>query len=216
MQSAMVGTRSRSISARVGYERDELIQIPGPDPQVFLSTWRGDPDRLSARIRAAASVLHRRGFRGTLRASHENGVLTLHGRGIKLHKRPDAHEWHFAGLRVTALTFDTSSVRLEAWSPDTPIAIRVSTAFAFSKAELPQAMVDPEMPSSGAALLQLVSAQIERLVITCAGWLTAEFDSSCRIEVVPHATFEAWEASIRAPGHSAEYLCMPGGGPPWR
>jgi hypothetical protein len=66
-----------------GYERDELIQIPGPDPQVFLSTWRGDPDRFSARIRAAASVLHRRGFRGTLRASHENGVLTLHRRGIK-------------------------------------------------------------------------------------------------------------------------------------
>jgi hypothetical protein len=199
-----------------GYERDELIQVPGPEPEVFLSTWRGDPDRFSARIRAAASVLHGRGFRGTLRATHENGVLTLHRRGLKAHKRPEGHEWHFAGVRVTALTFDASSIRLEAWWMDGTIVIRVSTAFAFSDAGSSQVMVDPEISSSGAPLLPLVGARIDRLAIAPAGGLTAEFDDSRRIEVAPHATFEAWEASIRASGNSVGYLCMAGGGKPWR
>jgi hypothetical protein len=60
-----------------GYERDEMIEIPGPDAAHLLTSWRGDPRRFSARIRAATTVLHRRGNHGRFRAIHVGGLLTL-------------------------------------------------------------------------------------------------------------------------------------------
>lgn len=60
-----------------GYERDETIVVPGPDAAHLLTTWRGDPRRFSSRVRAAATVLHRRGIHGRFRAIHAEGLLTL-------------------------------------------------------------------------------------------------------------------------------------------
>lgn len=60
-----------------GYKRDETIEVPGPDAAHLLTSWRADPGRFSARIRAAATVLHRRGIHGRFRAIHADGLLTL-------------------------------------------------------------------------------------------------------------------------------------------
>lgn len=59
-----------------GYERDETIEIDH-DPRAFRTSWRHDPGRFSARIRAAATVLHRRGIHGRFHAVHADGRLTL-------------------------------------------------------------------------------------------------------------------------------------------
>ncbi|HEU0015417.1 MAG TPA: hypothetical protein VFQ45_17135 [Longimicrobium sp.] len=60
-----------------GYVRDAVIQIPGSDSRSFLTSWKGDPTRFSARLRAAAAVLARRGIHGTFRAIHRDGTVTL-------------------------------------------------------------------------------------------------------------------------------------------
>lgn len=61
-----------------GYDREAHILIGGLDTDTFGTEWESaHPSRFSARIRAAASVLRKRGFRGRFKAHHENGILTL-------------------------------------------------------------------------------------------------------------------------------------------
>jgi hypothetical protein len=61
-----------------GYERDVTVHIRGDGTQVFETDWEGkDPSRLSTRIRAAATVLHERGFYGRFRISHLGGLLRI-------------------------------------------------------------------------------------------------------------------------------------------
>ncbi|HST58918.1 MAG TPA: hypothetical protein VLK84_09525, partial [Longimicrobium sp.] len=173
-----------------GYERDELIQVPGDEPGSFLTTWSGEPGRFSARIRAAASVLHRRGFRGRLRAVHEDGLLVLSRRWQKGERRAGCHDWQFAGYRITALTFDLSSVRMEAWAPEGSIRLRLGAQFSMQSAEQGRVILDPEIPLSCAPLLSLVGAELHRFTATGTGVLTMQA-GGCTIEVAPHPEFEA-------------------------
>lgn len=62
-----------------GYERDARIWIRADDRHHFLTDWTGKyPSRFSARLRAAATVLRDLGLYGEYRASHQDGLLTLH------------------------------------------------------------------------------------------------------------------------------------------
>jgi hypothetical protein len=61
-----------------GYERDVTVRIHAHELYVFETDWAGsNPSRFSARIRAAATVLKRRGMAGQFRISHRRGVLHL-------------------------------------------------------------------------------------------------------------------------------------------
>lgn len=196
-----------------GYERDELIQIDG-DAESFLTTWRGEPGRFSARIRAAASVLNRRGFRGRLRAVHENGLLTLRRHGHKVVRHPDRHDWQFAGYRISALTFDLSSVRMQAWRLAGSINLRLNAPFSLGAADRGRVTLDPKNPQSCAPLLSLVGAELHQFTVTRAGTLTVQV-AGLTIEVAPHPAYEAWEVHTEGFDRDAGYLCAPGGGSPW-
>lgn len=61
-----------------GYERDVHVTVRRDDPRTFETDWESrQPSRFSARIRAAATVLQRRGYDGTFRISHRDGVLVI-------------------------------------------------------------------------------------------------------------------------------------------
>jgi hypothetical protein len=61
-----------------GYARDAMIILRADDGDFFETNWRGkDPTRFSARIRAAAAVLCRRGRFGCFDVSHHDGSLTI-------------------------------------------------------------------------------------------------------------------------------------------
>jgi hypothetical protein len=61
-----------------GYNREAYIIIGASDQHTFRTEWESrHPTRFSARIRAAAGVLYRRGFRGRFEAHHHDGTLTL-------------------------------------------------------------------------------------------------------------------------------------------
>lgn len=61
-----------------GYERDVHVTVRRDDPHTFETDWESrQPSRFSARIRAAATVLQRRGYDGTFRISHRDGVLVI-------------------------------------------------------------------------------------------------------------------------------------------
>jgi hypothetical protein len=61
-----------------GYEREVRLTVRSDDPHTFTTDWKGkDPTRLSARIRAAAAVLQRRGLEGRFHVSHFGGILTI-------------------------------------------------------------------------------------------------------------------------------------------
>jgi hypothetical protein len=61
-----------------GYERDVHITIRTHDADEFDAEWESDhPSRFSARLRAAATVLQRRGFSGRFWLSHRDGLLVI-------------------------------------------------------------------------------------------------------------------------------------------
>lgn len=61
-----------------GYNRDVEVVIRSDDTRSFRSNWAGnDPSRFSARIRAAATVLQRKGYSGRFRVTHEDGALSI-------------------------------------------------------------------------------------------------------------------------------------------
>jgi hypothetical protein len=61
-----------------GYERTAEIFIRGEDTNSFSTDWMSkQPSRFSARLRAAATILQRRGFTGRFLLSHVNSVLTI-------------------------------------------------------------------------------------------------------------------------------------------
>lgn len=61
-----------------GYERDVTVVVSGSDGDTFETTWASNhPSRFSARIRAAATVLHRLGIHGRFQISLHGGTLTV-------------------------------------------------------------------------------------------------------------------------------------------
>jgi hypothetical protein len=61
-----------------GYKRDAIVRISRSDSQFFETDWESNqPSRFSARVRAAATVLQREGYRGRFRISHSDGTLVI-------------------------------------------------------------------------------------------------------------------------------------------
>lgn len=62
-----------------GYNRGAHIQIRESDQHSFSAEWESrHPTRFSVRLRAAAAILYRLGFRGRFWVEHKRGMLTLH------------------------------------------------------------------------------------------------------------------------------------------
>jgi hypothetical protein len=78
VRAANSGTRPVHVELEPGgYKRDVRISILQDDRHAFRSDWKYAQKRLSARLRAAATVLRDRGAWGEYHAVHANGSLTL-------------------------------------------------------------------------------------------------------------------------------------------
>lgn len=67
----------RVVLAPKGYKGEAVVVI-GQDDREFETGWQGaDETRFPARIRAAATVLRRRGMFGRFRIWHDDGVLVI-------------------------------------------------------------------------------------------------------------------------------------------
>ena len=62
---------------RPGYSGAVQVEINSNDASYFGSDWRGNLDRLSVRIRAAATALYRCGYRGRFEITHDAGLLQI-------------------------------------------------------------------------------------------------------------------------------------------
>lgn len=198
-----------------GYERDETIEIPGPDAAHLLTSWRGDPGRFSARIRAAATVLHRRGIHGRFRAIHADGLLTLRREWRTHTGGQETHEWRFTGHSITTLIFDPASVRIQSWRPDGRVHVRLGAPFALAAPNGTQTTIDPEEPTTAGVLLGLLTREFQTLTITREGTLSLAIADGWRIAAGPDRRYEAWEAEVGGTEGSERYLCPPAGGSPW-
>lgn len=62
----------------LGYSRDAVVEIGAGGERTFWTDWESQhPTRFSARVRAAATVLKRRGLSGHFRIVHENGSMRI-------------------------------------------------------------------------------------------------------------------------------------------
>jgi hypothetical protein len=133
-----------------------------------------------------------------------------------LEELPDGHHWLLQGHRVTQLTVDLSSVRLQTWTLQASAEVRLGAPFLLGRTDAPRHELDPAQPAGLAPLLALLGRAVEWLTITRQGVLTVGFGDGTTITAAPHPVYEAWEVQGGGALEGMSYGCEPGGGTPWR
>jgi hypothetical protein len=132
-----------------------------------------------------------------------------------LDRAPERHTWTFSGSPVTQLVVDSASVRLQAWTLDATVELRLESPFRFTDAERGRVDVDPAAAVQVAPMLALLGVGLRRMILRRDGELVVEFASGALIEAAPDAGYEAYEVQVDGPGGRTAYLAMPGGAPLW-
>lgn len=131
-----------------------------------------------------------------------------------LDQSPDAHSWRFDGHRITQLCVDIGSVRLQSWSLQASLEVRVSVPFLLGEAGMATRAIDPGEPEELAPLLTLVGRTLDALRVTRTGAMTILFSDGTEIEVASHDRYEAFEVQGGGALEGVGYLARPGGGSP--
>ena len=132
-----------------------------------------------------------------------------------LDQSPDRHRWTLKGHRVTQFCADLGSARLQSWSLQSSLEIRLAVPFALAHADGIVREVDPDEPERLAPLLSLLGREIVELVVTHTGALSVAFSDGTTISVESHPRYEAFEVQGGGELEGLAYLAGPGGGPPW-
>ena len=127
----------------------------------------------------------------------------------------DEHRWNLRDATVTQLVIDPASVRIVSWHLRGSTDIRLGQCFTYTEADGTERLVDPGHPEQAAPLLALVTHRIDEVTVHRSGVLHLRFGDGSRIRIEPHPQFEAWEARGEGALGDLNYLCIPGGGPPW-
>ena len=127
----------------------------------------------------------------------------------------DRHAWTLKGHRLTQLCVDPGSCRLQSWSTDSTLEIRLGVPFELRLADGSAREIDPEAPEQIAPLLTVIHREIVHLIVSRTGSLEVQLGDGSVISVDSHADYEAFEVDGTGELESLNYLANPGGGSPW-
>ena len=126
----------------------------------------------------------------------------------------DQEQWLLGGRRVTQVIVDPASVRLQAWTLDGAVDVRLGAPFEL-ELSTGRLQLDPEAPAQLGPILALISMPLHSLTAYRTGALLVQFAGVITLRVEPHPAFEAWEVCGSGEFSELSYLAAPGGGSPW-
>ena len=123
----------------------------------------------------------------------------------------DEHHWILLDHQVTQLTVDATSLRLQTWSMDASIEIRVLAPFTLTTAGGAVRALDPVEAEQLGPVLALLHRRVRSATATRRGELVLEFGDGARIEVPPSARRASWELQGGGALEGIAYRCDAGG-----
>jgi hypothetical protein len=127
----------------------------------------------------------------------------------------DEHHWILLDHQVTQLLLDATSLRLQTWSLDASVEIRISAPFTLRTAGGAVRPLDPTDAEQLAPVLALLRRRVRSVTATRRGELSLEFGDGARVEVPPHPRLDAWEVQGGGTLEGLVYRSDAGGGVPW-
>ena len=128
---------------------------------------------------------------------------------------PDEHHWMLLDHRVTQLVFDARAFRMQTWSLDSSLEIRLAAPFTFVSPRGGERRLDPEQTEGLAPVLALLRRPVQSLTVTRAGDLVVELADGAALRVAPSARVEAWEVVGAGSMEGMGYRCRMDGRAPW-
>jgi len=129
---------------------------------------------------------------------------------------PEQHLWKFSEHRITQLCIDPSACRLQTWSLNASLEIRIGVPFQLALADGSSRDIDPEAHEQVAPLLTLMGRELLQLTVTRAGSLDVRFSDGTTLAVDSHPRYEAFEVIGAGALEGMQYHASRGGGSPWR
>jgi Family of unknown function (DUF6188) len=127
----------------------------------------------------------------------------------------DRHDWTLVGHTVAQLCADARSCRIQTWSLDSSLEIRVGVPLRLTLADGTARTIDPEASEELAPLLTLIGREIRRLTVTRVGTLSVALSDGSVLDVSAHPHAEAFHVSGGGALEGLMYKAVPGGGVPW-
>jgi hypothetical protein len=129
---------------------------------------------------------------------------------------PDQHLWTFSEHRITQLCIDPTACRLQTWSLNASLEIRIGVPFQLTLADGSSRDIDPEAHEQVAPMLTLMSRELLQLTVTRGGSLDVRFSDGSTVSVESHPRYEAFEVIGAGSLEGMQYRASRVGGSPWR
>jgi hypothetical protein len=128
---------------------------------------------------------------------------------------PDEHHWMLLDHRVTQLVFDARAFRMQTWSLDSSVEIRLAGPFTFVSPRGGERRLDPEQTEGLAPVLGLLRRPVQSLTITRAGDLVVALGDGAELQIGPSVRGDAWEVVGAGSMEGMGYRCATDGRAPW-
>ena len=125
----------------------------------------------------------------------------------------DEHHWMLLDHRVTQLVFDVRSLRIQTWSLDSSVEIRVAGPFSFVSPRGGERRLEPAQTEGLAPVLAILRRPVQSLTIARSGELVVELGDGAALRVPPAA--DAWEVVGAGSMEGMSYRSRPDGRAPW-
>lgn len=126
---------------------------------------------------------------------------------------PDEHHLVLLDTRVAQLALDGRSLRLQTWSLDASVEIRIGAPFALRTGGGAPRMLDPSAPESLAPVLALLRTTVRGLTMTRDGELAVAFGEGAELRV--RGREGAWELQGAGALEGLAYRSGAAGEAPW-
>lgn len=127
----------------------------------------------------------------------------------------DEHHWVLLDHRVTQLVIDTTSVRLQSWSLDSSMEIRLAGPFVLRQPSGAERTLDPAATEGLAPVLALLRRLVQSITVTRDGNLTIELGDGLALVARAPGRADAWEIQGGGALEGMGYRAPPQGGAAW-
>lgn len=126
----------------------------------------------------------------------------------------DEHHWVLLDHRITQLMVGTTAIRLQSWSLEGSLEIRLGAPFGLRLGKGSMRTLDPSDAPALAPMLALLGRPLRAVTISRGGDLTLDFGAGATIVAPAHARLDAWEVQGAGALEGVAYACGPAGAGP--
>ena len=127
----------------------------------------------------------------------------------------DQHAWTFGDHRVTQFCVEMTSCRLQSWSLQESIEVRLASPFELTLADGSTRRIDPTAHEQLAPLLTLVGRALLQLVVARSGDLEIRLSDGSVLEMRTRATRASFEVNGAGALEGLTYVSGVASGPLW-